>query len=49
MMRLSFSNLKEKLERKFSFISAIESESDFYLGVDSITWDFCYQIHGFHV
>jgi hypothetical protein len=30
-MRLSFSSLKEKLDRKFSFISAIESESDFYL------------------
>ena len=30
-MRLSFSNLKEKLDRKFSFISAIERESDFYL------------------
>jgi hypothetical protein len=30
-MRLSFSNLKEKLDRKFHFISKIESESDFYL------------------
>jgi hypothetical protein len=30
-MQLSFSSLKEKLDRKFSFISAIENESDFYL------------------
>lgn len=31
MMGLSFSHLREKIDRKFSFISAIESESDFYL------------------
>ncbi len=30
-MSLSFSNLKEKLTRKFLFISEIENESDFFL------------------
>jgi hypothetical protein len=30
-MRLSFSNLEEKLKRKFHFISEIKSEPDFYL------------------